>query len=200
MIGCRSRRRLRAFRSLTQGRFGSRYVALMRARAFSARAALWAVTVPLIAGCAGAKRTVPSTYVVAFEPPDSLVSRASAPARRSRTIVLTVDDGTCFPGTPPSKVASRLDHVSVRESSYAAVVTIFMRPEREPPKQADGKRWCNGVGVLFRHVIRLRRPLGDRALVDGGFPGPTAPRPTIVVPASDKQLERVAEARFGAPD
>ena len=137
-------------------------------------------------------------YRTDFEPPGSLWKPSSHSLRGAHEIPIEVNDGTCFPGDPRYTDAERrFDHVTVAETRYAAVVTVYMQPEPRPPKQ-HGMRMCAGVGLFFTHVVRLPHPLGNRALVDGaGYPADSGfDKPAIVVPAPDKRLERIAEAHF----
>lgn len=149
-------------------------------------------------GCGDKKSAPPATYVTDFDPPPSL-SGKDATLRHARAIRINVRDGTCFPSDRHfHDAARRFDHVEVSETNYALVVKVYMRPEPDPPPQQDGARVCAGVGLEFSQVVHLAHPLGKRALVDGGFDyGSHAG--TIRVNASDKYLERLAEAKYGIP-
>jgi hypothetical protein len=79
--------------------------------------------------------------------------------RRSRRMVIQVDDGTCRPGHR-DLARRRLDHVRVVSRSDAVFIVVWMRQERPLTDQA-----CFGIGQSFRLGVRLPTPLGHRALV-----------------------------------
>ena len=171
----------------------------------SKRTVRWVLAVLVSAvgllGCGGDKRKTEPIYRAPFEPPPALTAREPrVAARRALTIKIDVQDGTCE-GSPDS-VARRFDHVTVRSTSYAVIVTAYMRPEPKPSPQPDGGYTCAGVGVHFTRIVQLPTPLGDRALVDGGFEDSlsrTGYDPTIRVQARARRLEKLAEDRFGEP-
>lgn len=78
-------------------------------------------------------------------------------------VPIEVQTGTCFPkGDKSSDVARRrLRRVMVRETRQAVFIGVLMRPERRPPGG-----FCKGVGILFVHYVRLRSPVGGRAVID----------------------------------
>ena len=133
-------------------------------------------------------------YRTDFDAPESLRKPSTHSLRRAHEIPIEVNDGTC---SGNFDVEKRFDHVTVSEKSYAVVVTVFMRPEPKPPKQ-HGIRVCEGVGLIFTHVVRLPHPLGNRALVDGAGWRTESGRdePAVDVPATDGRLERIAEAHY----
>ncbi len=117
-------------------------------------------------------------------------------SRTARELHLQVVDQTCHPGDPRFADASkRFAGTTVQELRAVVVVTVHVRSE---PPVAE----CAPAGIGFPITVRLERPLGARALVDGGAPrlggGPTVA--VIRVPATIRTLEREAESHYGRPD
>jgi hypothetical protein len=177
----------------------------------AAAVAVAAAIAAAVGGCGGGSGRAAATatrtaaratvYRAKWEPTfklDRSGRRVLTVARNSRGISLEVVDGTCYPRDPRfAAVSRRFDHASVTESSDAVIVTVFMRPEPAPANPN-----CAPAGVGFAHRIALGHPLGRRALVDGGEPriGGGGALDVIRVPATDRRLERQAEAQFGPPD
>lgn len=140
-----------------------------------------------------------AVYATKWEPAYTLNRsgrRIQSISRSARSETLEIVDRTCYPRDARFVDASRrLARTKVIEQPAAVIITVFMHPE--PPPRTP----CVPAGIGFAKKITLPHPLGARALVDGGNPklggGVIA---VIRVAATNRGLERRAEARFGPPD
>jgi hypothetical protein len=149
---------------------------------------------------AGSTRQSSAVYATKWEPAFRLNAsghRILSISRTSRSLTLEIVDRTCHPGDPRfADVGRRLARVSIAEQHAAVLITVYMHPEANPPRN------CAPAGIGFSKTIKLPHPLSARALVDGGSPkyGGRGVFAVIRVPATRRSLERQAEAKFGRPD
>jgi hypothetical protein len=137
------------------------------------RALAVAVACTAISGCGGEPRSPVAPAKPAMLRPGQLyVEPWFAPtfhatlhpprlSRASRSLVIEVQSGRCV-NVRDVDAPRRLHHIAVRETRAAIYITVFMRPER----QARGGL-CAGVAQYFLRRVRLRSPVGRRAVIDG---------------------------------
>lgn len=106
-------------------------------------------------------RTVP-WRVTAHRPRLTAHARRTHPVRlspTSMTIPIWVSTGYCLGGGRP-----RLGGVDVSQTADAVTITAHLDTSRV---KHDYSQSCAGVGLTLGHEVHLRRPLGDRVLLDG---------------------------------
>jgi len=145
----------------------------------------------------GDRAHVPRSYKAMWSSPrSSSVGHGARPFRRdSRTLDIAVMDGTCFPSAPAEQTDARrrLGQVIVREARDRVTVAVIMRPERPLPAGEA----CAGVGKDFLYRVRLRHPVGRRAVVsDQVYDAPDTP---IIYRALDHSIQGRLERSYLRP-
>lgn len=144
-------------------------------RGFSRRRLLAGAAVLVLIGVAAfvVVRYVENDVPAADDDGFHIESPRPGEVRRAKELVLRFESDTCFPGDKED-VAREINaplRVEIQDRREAVVIKArfdddYVRSISPPP---DEQATCLGVGLSFTRRIVLPRPIGKRALLNGGF-------------------------------
>lgn len=133
-------------------------------------------------------------YKAMWEKPRKFPRPAPPFNRSRRSLDVAVVDGTCHPGPNSQRsIRRRFKGVRVKDRSDAVVITVVMRPE----KRGSDDEICAGVGGGFNYRVRLKRPVGRRAVI-GDFEREWGQKQTVY-PSLDQRTQRRLERETLVP-